>query len=89
MNSVANDARRWLNEILAQSPGRPVAPEAVWRVLDRRIGHGPLAVGRAKNLLAFIGQELNAGRAGPGLRSAQDAAAAYLSHEQDRLKVAA
>ena len=90
MNTVVvNDARRWVSDILAQSPGRPLAPEAVWASLERQIGHGPLAVGRTKNLLAYIGQELNERRGGPALRSLRSAVSAYLSSEQTRLKTAA
>lgn len=82
--AVEYAARRWVRTMMSRARQKPLDPEAVWATMAEEIGHGPLAIGRTRNLIEVMDRELALHRSGP-LRSLRQAAAEYLAREQARL----
>ena len=78
----------WVQRMLVRARREPLTPDVVLRRMEADIGHGPLAVGRTKNVLSYLDGILSSHPRSPAIRRMRAAAANYLDRERGRLKAA-
>ena len=78
----------WVQAMLARARKERLTTDAVYQRMEADIGHGPLAIGRTKNVLGYIDGMLSSQRGSELMRGLRVAAVGYLERERGRLKAA-